>query len=214
MARFDLDAELAQTDKMLGLPAGLSRAQIQVESGFNPRAVSPAGAMGLAQVMPATLKSLSQRLGRDLDPYSPQDAVQIQREVLRENLTKFRDPAKALMAYNGGWDPAKWNNPETQAYVGKIQSAMRGGGSLMAQAADKVMSAVSGTANAATGDLSTKVKQARDAGYSDDEIFQHLSQSQGFSDKLQKAKDAGYSDAEIRQHFGLGAATQIGRAHV
>lgn len=204
MARFDLDAELAQTDKLLGLPSGLSRAQIQVESGFNPRAVSPAGAMGLAQVMPATLKTLSQRLGRDLDPYSPQDAVQIQREVLRENLSKFRDPAKALMAYNGGWDPAKWNNPETQAYVGKIQGAMRGGGSVMAQAADKVMSAVSGTANAATGDLSAKVKQARDAGYSDDEIFSHLSQSQGFADKLQKAKDAGYSDVEIRQHFGLG----------
>lgn len=68
------------------------------------------------------------------------------------------------------------------------------------------LSSVSGTANASTGDLAAKVKQARDAGYSDDEIFQHLGQSQGFADKLKQARDAGYSDAEIRQHFGLGAA--------
>lgn len=200
MARFDLDAELAQTDKLLGLPAGFSRAQIQVESGFNPRAVSPAGAQGLAQVMPTTLNTLSQRAGRELDPFNPQDAVHIQREVMRENLGKFRDPAKAAMAYNAGWDQSRWNNPETQAYVGKIRKAMDGG-SMMAQAADKVMSAVSGTANAT--DLSAKVKQAKDAGYSDDDIFAHLGQSAGFADKVKQARDAGYSDADIRQHFGL-----------
>ncbi|WP_410971009.1 hypothetical protein, partial [Salmonella sp. SAL04269] len=86
---------------------------------------------------------------------------------------------------NGGWDPARWNNPETQAYVGKIRAAMRGGGSMMAQAADKALSAVSGTANAAepNGRISDKVKKAREAGYSDDEIFQHLSQSKSFAQK-------------------------------
>lgn len=207
MARFDLDAELSKTDKLLNLPAGFSRAQMQVESGFDPRAVSPAGAQGLAQVMPATLSSLSKRFGRDLDPFNPSDAVQIQREVMRENLSKFKDPAKALMAYNGGWDESKWNNPETQAYVGKVRNAMRGG-SMMADAADKVFSAVSGTAQAQTptDSLPAKVKQAREAGYSDDEIFAHLSKSQGFASKLQQAKDAGYNDDEIRQYFGLKTA--------
>lgn len=207
MARFDLDAELAKTDQLLGLPSGFSRAQIQVESAFNPRAVSRAGAQGLAQAMPATLKTISQRIGRELDPFNPQHAVVIHREVMRENLAKFRDPAKAAMAYNGGWDPTRWNNPETQAYVGKIRAAMRGGGSMMAQAADKALSAVSGTANAAepAGSLSDKVKKAREAGYSDDEIFQHLSQSKSFAQKLEQARAAGYSDADIRKHFGLGS---------
>lgn len=147
MAKFDLQSALSETDQALGLPPGFSRAQIQVESSFNPRAVSPAGAMGLAQVMPATLKVISERVGRKLDPYDPMDAVVIHREVMRENLGKFRDPAKAAMAYNGGWDASRWNNPETQAYVGKIRKAM-GSGSMLTSIADKALSAVSGTAHA------------------------------------------------------------------
>lgn len=92
---------------------------------------------------------------------------------------------------------------EDPAYVSKLTGATN----LVRKFADMALSSVSGTANAATGgDLSAKVKQARDAGYSDDDIFQHLSQSQGFADKLKQARDAGYSDAEIRQHFGLGAS--------
>lgn len=50
-----------------------------------------------------------------------------------------------------------------------------------------------------------KVKAARDAGYSDSEIMQHLGQSQGFADRLRRAREAGYSDAEIFQHLGLQA---------
>lgn len=84
-------------------------------------------------------------------------------------------------------------------------SKLSGATNLVRKYADMALSSVSGTANAATSTLSDKVKQARDAGYSDDEIFQHLGQSQGFADKVKQAKDAGYSDAEIRQHFGLGA---------
>lgn len=71
----------------------------------------------------------------------------------------------------------------------------------------EVQQLVCAVASAATGgDLAAKVKQAKEAGYSDDEIFQHLGQSQAFAEKLKQARDAGYSDADIRQHFGLGAA--------
>lgn len=88
-------------------------------------------------------------------------------------------------------------------------SKLAGATNLVRKYADMALSAVSGTANAATGDFAAKVKQAKDAGYTDDEIFGHLSQSQSFAEKMKQAKDAGYSDAEIRQHFGLGAeATQ------
>lgn len=151
VAPFDLKGALLQTDKMLGLPDGFSAAQIKVESGGDPNAVSPKGAMGLAQVIPDTLKAVSQHLGRNLDPMNPADAVLIHREVMRENLQKFGTPDKALMAYNGGWDPARWNNPETQAYVGKVSAALKGEGQnpLMA-AAGRAVSAVMPTAQAAS----------------------------------------------------------------
>lgn len=145
---FNRKAALAQTDKMLSLPEGFSAAQIQVESGGNPKARSPAGAMGLAQVMPKTLSTLSTRLGRKLDPDDEADAIEIHREVMRENLAKFKDPDKALKAYNGGWDPAKWNNPETSAYVGKVQAAMRGQQNPVMAAAGKVVNAVMPSAQA------------------------------------------------------------------
>ncbi|WNG71743.1 glucosaminidase domain-containing protein [Cupriavidus gilardii] len=104
--------------------------------------------------------------------------------------TKF---AEALKARGYAEDPA---------YVSKVAGATN----LVRKFADMALSAVSGAANAAepTGRLSDKVKKAREAGYSDDEIFQHLSQSKSFAQKLEQARAAGYSDADIRQHFGLG----------
>lgn len=93
---------------------------------------------------------------------------------------------------------------EDPAYVSKLAGATN----LVRKFADMALTSVSGTANAATGgDLAAKVKQAKEAGYSDDEIFQHLGQSQAFAEKLKQARDAGYSDADIRQHFGLAAAS-------
>lgn len=111
---------LAETDRMLGLPAGTSAKQIAKESAWNPAAQSRKGAMGLAQIMPATRAVLEKRLGRKLDPYNPQDALLMHREVMRENMARFGDPAAALAAYNGGWDPAKWGNAETTDYVSSI----------------------------------------------------------------------------------------------
>ena len=95
---------------------------------------------------------------------------------------------------------------EDPAYVSKVTGATN----LVRKFADMALSAVSGTANAAepTGGLSDKVKKAREAGYSDDEIFQHLSQSKSFAQKLEQARAAGYSDADIRQHFGLVGSQQ------
>lgn len=112
-----LMAELARTDRELGLPPGTSAAQIAKESSFNPNAVSRKGAMGLAQVMPATLDSLQRRLGRKLNPYDPKDAVIIHRELMKENMQQFGNVEDALSAYNGGWDRGRWGNAETSAYA-------------------------------------------------------------------------------------------------
>lgn len=115
----DEKAFLAETDRLLGAAPGTSEAQIQVESGGNPNAVSRAGAWGLAQLMPATRAELERRLGRKIE--SRQDQLLAHRMVMQENLGRFGNMPDALRAYNGGWDPSGWDNAETSAYVGKIE---------------------------------------------------------------------------------------------
>lgn len=122
-------------DAALGLPQGTTARQIGVESSWNAGAVSPRGAMGYVQVMPKTLDTISQRLGRPLDPSNFSDALAIQKAVMGENLAKFGNAPDALRAYNSGWNKSAWNNPETNNYVAQItggqapQAAQRGGSS-------------------------------------------------------------------------------------
>lgn len=126
-AGFDKDADLVveafKTDKMLKLPPGATLAQLYQESALDPQARSKAGAMGIAQVVPATLKALENRFGRNLDPFNPMDAILIHREVMRENMAKFKTWEKALKAYNAGWNPQNWGKTkENREYVNRIKS--------------------------------------------------------------------------------------------
>jgi hypothetical protein len=125
--RAEIDNYLAETDKLLKLTPGTSARQINQESQFNPQAVSPRGARGLAQVMPETLASLSERFGRKLDPHNERDALEMHRELMRENMAKFGNEDGALQAYNAGWTPADWNNKETRGYLQSIKGQKSGG---------------------------------------------------------------------------------------
>lgn len=86
-----------QAAERYGLPPELVRSVMKAESGFAPRAVSPKGAIGLMQLMPATAQSLG------ADPYDPAANVDAGARYLRELLEKYDGGLRhALAAYNAG----------------------------------------------------------------------------------------------------------------
>lgn len=86
----------AAADKY-GLPRALVRSVMAAESGFQPLAVSPKGAIGLMQLMPGTAETLS------ADPHDPAQNADAGARYLRDLLQKYDGRLwHALAAYNAG----------------------------------------------------------------------------------------------------------------
>lgn len=109
--------------KKYGLPDGLLEAVITAESNWNPKARSPAGALGIAQIMPPTAKDLG------IDPLDPVQAIDGAARHLARLNKKFGNLDNTIAAYNagegnvqkyGGIPPFK----ETQNYVPKVKANM------------------------------------------------------------------------------------------
>ncbi|GAA0910632.1 lytic transglycosylase domain-containing protein [Virgisporangium aurantiacum] len=106
-----------------GVPPQLLAAVARVESEFNRRAVSPAGAQGLMQLMPSTARGLG------VDAFDPAQAVDGAARILKANLKEFGSVDLALAAYNSGGGAVRKHrgippSAETQAYVPKVKAAL------------------------------------------------------------------------------------------
>lgn len=110
--------------------AALLAAQLMAESNFNPFAVSPAGAQGIAQFIPSTAAAY----GLD-DPFDPVAAIDAQAHLMSDLIRQLGSPTLALAAYNAGPAPVEACHcvpgyPETQAYVTRILALLGGAGVL------------------------------------------------------------------------------------
>lgn len=102
-----------------GLDERVFEAQIGAESNFNPNARSPAGAIGIAQIMPATAR------GWGVDPTNPRQSIDAAAKNMASYLKQFGNIEDALRAYNAGPGAVQKSRgfSETNAYVKKILGA-------------------------------------------------------------------------------------------
>jgi soluble lytic murein transglycosylase-like protein len=107
----------------------LVRALIQAESAFNPRAVSPKGALGLMQLMPATAAEYGV-----VDAFNPAENIRAGVKYLKQLLDSYQGRVElALAAYNAGPGAVKKYGgkvppyKETQNYVARIQNTTGAG---------------------------------------------------------------------------------------
>ncbi len=108
----------------------LLAAQLMAESNFNPFAVSPAGAVGIAQFMPDTAAAYGL-----VDPFDPEEAIDAQAHLMSDLIRQLGSSQLALAAYNAGPAPVEACHcvpeyPETQAYVSRILALLGGAGAL------------------------------------------------------------------------------------
>lgn len=112
------NAELSAAAARAGVSEALLAAVVAAESAGDPRAVSPAGAQGLAQLMPGTAK----RFGV-ADPFNPAEALRGSADYLSFLLNLFdEDVLLALAGYNAGEGAVSRHNgvppfAETRDYV-------------------------------------------------------------------------------------------------
>jgi len=111
---------VARVSQEEGVDEALVRAVVQAESGGNPNAVSPKGAMGLMQLMPQTARAMGVQ-----NPFDPEQNLRGGVRLLRGLLDEFGDVRIALAAYNAGGPAVRRYRgippyAETQKFVQRV----------------------------------------------------------------------------------------------
>jgi membrane-bound lytic murein transglycosylase MltF len=120
-----MDAIFEEAAKTYDVPLNLLKAMGKAESGFDANAVSPAGAQGVMQLMPATARSL----GVD-DPFDARSNIMGGAKYISQQLKKYNGNIDlALAAYNAGsGNVAKYGGvppfKETRNYIQRIKGYM------------------------------------------------------------------------------------------
>jgi hypothetical protein len=112
---------IKEASEMEGVDPALIRAVIQVESGWNPMAVSPAGAQGLMQLMPDTAAELGVK-----DSFDPHQNIEAGTRFVKRLLDRYQGNLKlALAAYNWGSGNLERNPDtlpgETKEFIARVQ---------------------------------------------------------------------------------------------
>lgn len=147
---------VTQQAETLGIPGSLALALVDTESSGQQDAVSPKGAMGLFQLMPATAKSLG------VDATDPFQNIDGGLKYLKSLIDAHGgDVRLGLAAYNGGPKAVVngqiANIPETQAYVQKVLSRWQGGaGDTISPAGGGVAPSAATPPPAASGPVPTR----------------------------------------------------------
>ncbi|HYZ62026.1 MAG TPA: lytic transglycosylase domain-containing protein [Acetobacteraceae bacterium] len=112
----DYVAEARRAARRYGIDPGVFVRQIRQESGFNPGAVSPAGAIGIAQIMPATAR------GWGVNPRDPTAALDAAARNMAKYVRQYGGYRNALIAYNAGPGAVGRGSlpAETQNYIKTI----------------------------------------------------------------------------------------------
>ena len=117
------DAYIREAANRFQMPVAFVKAVIQIESGFNPNAVSPVGAQGLMQLMPGTATEM-----QCPDPFDPRENIIAGTKLLRLLSNRYNgDINLVLAAYNAGpGNVAKVDGipfEQTRVYVENVYAA-------------------------------------------------------------------------------------------
>lgn len=117
---------IARVAREEGVDESLVRAVVQAESGGNPNAVSPKGAMGLMQLMPRTAEAMGVS-----NPFDPEQNLRGGVRLLKGLLNEFGDVRLALAAYNAGGPAVRQYGgvppyAETQRFVQRVLQLWQG----------------------------------------------------------------------------------------
>lgn len=115
---------IVQTANSMGVPSSLALAVAKQESGFNMRAVSPANAIGVMQVIPSSGRWASQLVGRDLNLLNPRDNVIAGVAILRALLRTSASQDQAIASYYQGQASVRRNGmfSDTRRYVANVKT--------------------------------------------------------------------------------------------